>query len=78
VRRALREALEERVRAVDEWGEAAEEAALGAWQRRMSLQRTWAPEEADREAILGELGERASRIVESERAALEALEAAMA
>jgi hypothetical protein len=75
-RRALREALEERLRLVDELGADAAEPALAAWSRRLELQRVFEVSDAERLAIVMDLAERAAALVGAERAALAALDAA--
>jgi hypothetical protein len=72
----LREALEQRLRLVDELGADAAGPAREAWDRRSELQRAFSVTDQERQAILDDLGKRASAIAASEREALAMLEAA--
>jgi hypothetical protein len=75
-RLALRDALEQRLRLVDELGADAAGPAREAWDRRAELQRSFSVTDQEGKAILADVGQRASAIASAESEALAALEAA--
>jgi hypothetical protein len=72
----LREALEQRLRLVDELGADAAGPAREAWDRRAELQRVFSVTDPERQAILADLGQQASALASAEGEALAALESA--